>query len=344
MLLGFDIGGTKCAVILGNPTEEDGLDIIDKEVLPTNRPVYEMIELLFVTAEHLLQKNAVPLEKIEGIGISCGGPLSSKKGLILSPPNLPGWDEIPIVSLTEKRFGKKTLLQNDANACALAEWKFGAGRGFENVIFLTFGTGMGAGLILDGRLYSGTSDLAGEVGHLRLAAIGPVGFGKAGSFEGFCSGGGIAQLAQIKVREKLQMGEKVPFCNSLQELPQLTAKIVAEAAYQGDPVAIDIYKTCGHYLGKGLSLLIDILNPEIIILGSIYGRAKDLLEPHMKAVIEEEAIHDSKMACRIVPAGLSENIGDMAALSLAEFAAEQQATLLNSKKNDRRGNYKTQDK
>ena len=320
MLLGFDIGGTKSAVILGNIKENDDLELTDKVVLPTNKPVYEMIELLFASAESMLQKHAVSKKDISGIGISCGGPLSSKKGIILSPPNLPGWNNIPIVELTKNRFGRNVLLQNDANACAVAEWKHGAGRGYNNLIFLTFGTGMGAGLILDGKLYSGITDLAGEVGHLRLAEMGPVGFGKAGSFEGFCSGGGIAQLAQIKVRQKLQMGEKVSFCQNLNDLPDLTAKIVAEAAYKGDALAIDIYKTCAEYLGRGLSLLIDILNPEIIIMGSIYGRAKTLIEPYMKEMIEREAIFESQRECRIEPAGLSENIGDMAALTLAELS------------------------
>ena len=281
MLLGFDIGGTKCAVVLGNSNHagkqnSDGQEIyiVDKRVVATDKPVYEMIELLFTTAEDQLAAHGLTKKDIAGIGISCGGPLSSKLGLVLSPPNLPGWDNIPIVEITKKRFGKPVILQNDANACAIAEWKYGAGKGYNNLIFLTFGTGMGAGLILDGRLYSGTSDLAGEVGHMRLANMGPVGFGKAGSFEGFCSGGGIAQLAQIKAREKLQLGQKVSFCKSLGDLPFLTAKIVAEAAYEGDTLALDIYKTCAEYLGRGLSLLIDILNPEIIILGSIYGTGK----------------------------------------------------------------------
>ncbi|RDC62654.1 ROK family protein [Adhaeribacter pallidiroseus] len=323
MLLGFDIGGTKCAVVLGTKNSNHDLQIIDKQVLPTDKPVYAMIDWLYATAEALLLKQGLTAEAIEGIGISCGGPLSSKKGLILSPPNLPGWDHIPIVMLTEKRFGRKTLLQNDANACAMAEWKHGAGKGYSNLIFLTFGTGMGAGLILDGKLYSGTTDLAGEVGHLRLARRGPVGFGKEGSFEGFCSGGGIAQLAQVKVRQKLQMGQPVSFCQSLEDLPFLTAKIVAEAAYAGDPVAQDIYRTCGQFLGAGLSLLIDILNPEIIIMGSIYGRAQELLEPDMREVIAAEAITESYQACRIVPALLAENIGDIAALCLAETMAAE---------------------
>jgi len=317
MLLGFDIGGTKCAVILGKTNESEEIKIVDKRVTPTDKPVYEMIESLFVMAEQMLLKHSVTKETLEGIGISCGGPLSSKKGVVLSPPNLPGWDNIPIVDLTKNRFGKNVLLQNDANACAIAEWKYGAGRGYNSLIFLTFGTGMGAGLILDGKLYSGISDLAGEVGHIRLAEMGPVGFGKAGSFEGYCSGGGIAQLAQIKVRQKLQMGEKVSFCESLDDLPNLTAKIVAEAAYKGDKVAIDIYKTSSEFLGRGLAILIDILNPELIILGSIYGRAKSLIEPHMRRILQEEAISDSYKACNIVAPGLSENIGDVAALALA---------------------------
>ena len=318
MLLGFDIGGTKCAVILGKAGDEnDTIHIVEKEVTPTNRTAYQMIDLLFTMAESILLKHAVTDKELQGIGISCGGPLNSTTGIVLSPPNLPGWDNIPIVELTKKRFNKNALLQNDANACAIAEWKYGAGKGYKNLIFLTFGTGMGAGLILNGKLYSGTTDLAGEVGHIRLAEMGPVGFGKAGSFEGYCSGGGIAQLAQIKVRQQLQMGEKVSFCKSLNELPDLTAKLVAEAAYKGDKVAIDIYKTCAEFLGRGLAILIDIINPELIILGSIYSRARSLIEPHMRKTLEEEAITTSYKNCLIVSPGLSENIGDMAALALA---------------------------
>ncbi|MEI6949400.1 ROK family protein [Paraflavisolibacter sp. H34] len=321
MLLGFDIGGTKCAVVLGHvmtaPGGQSAIRVVDKTVLPTNRPVYEQIEWLFATAEALLATNSLSKVQLTGIGLSCGGPLNSRAGVVLSPPNLPGWDAVPLVALAEARFGQKALLQNDANACALAEWKFGAGKGFQHLVFLTFGTGLGAGLILNGRLYAGASGLAGEAGHLRLAPLGPVGFGKAGSFEGFCSGGGIAQLAQMKVRQRLQMGERVSFCGSLEELPLLTAKVVAEAAFRGDGVARDIYATCGHYLGQGLALLIDLLNPECIILGSIYGRAKELLEPPMRAVLEAEAIGTSYRACAIVPAGLGAALGDMAALSLA---------------------------
>lgn len=322
MLLGFDIGGTKCAVIVGQLTQGDMIDIFDKTVLPTNLPVFEMIELLFFTAEQLLNSNGLTLDQIDGIGINCGGPLSSKRGLILSPPNLPGWDNVPIVEMAQKRFKQKALLQNDANAGAVAEWKYGAGKGYSSLIFLTFGTGMGAGLILDGKLYSGITDLAGEVGHIRLSDMGPVGFGKAGSVEGYCSGGGIAQLAQIKAREQLQMGVMVSFCNSLNELSSITAKSVADAAFNGDEIALEVYRVCGEYLGRTLSMLIDMLNPELIILGSIYGRAKLLLEPSMMNIIRKESLRASCNACVILPAGLSENIGDLSALSLALMSNE----------------------
>jgi len=321
-VIGIDIGGTKCAVTYGKVNNNGSIEIVDKAKFDTAN-VNETIDNLLKTTSALMQKYSLDSSNTSAIGISCGGPLDSKKGLIMSPPNLPGWDNIPIVEYFEKRFGIKTAVQNDANACALAEWKFGAAQGYNNVIFMTFGTGMGAGLILDGRLYVGTNDNAGEVGHIRLEKTGPVGYGKAGSFEGFCSGGGIAQLARVKVMEKLQMGEPVSFCNSLNELDRLTAKSVAEAAETGDPLALEIYCESASYLGKALSIIIDVLNPEIIVLGSIYCRAQNLIEPAMQAVIDRETIVHTRRVCKIVPAGLGESIGDYAALSVAVNALIQ---------------------
>jgi len=315
-VIGIDIGGTKCAVTYGRANNDGSIEIVDKAKFDTAK-VNETIDNLLKTTSAIMQKYSLDSGNTSAIGVSCGGPLDSKKGLIMSPPNLPGWDNIPIVEYFEKRFGIKTAVQNDANACALAEWKFGAAQGYDNVIFMTFGTGMGAGLILEGRLYVGTNDNAGEVGHIRLEKTGPVGYGKAGSFEGFCSGGGIAQLARVKVMEKLQMGESVSFCNNMGELDRLTAKTVAEAAETGDHLAIEIYRESASYLGKALSIIIDVLNPEIIVLGSIYCRAQCLIEPAMQAVIDRETIFHTRKVCKIVPAGLGESIGDYAALSVA---------------------------
>ena len=256
-------------------------------------------------------------EKPEIIGVSCGGPLNSTTGTIEGPPNLPGWDNVKITDILEDRYGVKVKLKNDANACAVAEWKFGAGKGTKNMIFLTFGTGLGAGLILDSKLYSGTNDNAGEAGHIRLDKFGPVGYGKSGSFEGFCSGGGLAQLGYIKALEKAQSGAYPLYFKKGMNLSDITAKTIADAADNGDETAKEVYRICGEQLGKGLSVLIDILNPERIVIGSIFARSENLLRESMERVINKEALSQSVMCCKIVPAALGEQIGDYAAIAAA---------------------------
>lgn len=311
-ILGFDIGGTKCAVTTAS-WDGDNVRLLDKASCPTDHSITpeQMIDRMIAMADSILT------EKPEAVGISCGGPLSSEKGIILGPPNLPGWDHVEVVSQLQAHYGVPVKLQNDANACAVAEWKFGAGKGFKNVVFLTFGTGLGAGLILDGKLYCGTNDNAGEVGHIRLDRFGPVGFGKAGSFEGFCSGGGLAQLGYMLAQEKAQMGVYPAYYQKGMSASDVTAKSVAEAAKAGDETALEVYRICGEYLGKGLSVIIDILNPQVIVLGSIFGRARDLLWDSTRQVIEKEALAASAGCCQVVPAGLGENIGDYAAIATA---------------------------
>ena len=212
-LLGFDIGGTKCAVVTAL-TDGNNIELLKKEKCDTLFDISPeaMIDKLIALADTIVDR------KIDAIGISCGGPLDSEKGVIMSPPNLPGWDDVKIVERINNHYNVPVTLQNDANACAVAEWKFGSGKGYKNVVFLTFGSGLGAGLILDGRLYIGTNGNAGEVGHIRLAPDGPEGFGKKGSFEGFCSGNGIAKLGKMMINSE----------------EKLTAKSIAEAADKGD--------------------------------------------------------------------------------------------------------------
>ena len=310
-MIGFDIGGTKCAVSVGY--EKDGTLIIEqKKIIPTDLSVspYEMIDRMCALAEEMTEDRSL-------IGISCGGPLDSKRGIILSPPNLRGWDKVEIVDYLRKRYGGTVALQNDANACAIAEWKYGAGKGTENMIFLTFGTGMGAGLILNGRLYAGTSDMAGEIGHVRIADYGPVGYGKCGSFEGFCSGNGIAQIGRTFASEALQQGVGVSYCQTAEELPYVSAKSIAECAEAGHEDAKRVYDLCAEKLGTGLSILIDVLNPERIVIGSVFLRSESLLRDGMMRVIKRETLAHAHTVCEIVPAGLGEKLGDYAALSVA---------------------------
>ena len=314
LLAGVDIGGTKCAVTLGLP-ESGGIVIKDKLRFPTT-DVEGTIRDIKSALREVMERNGLGSEGISAIGISCGGPLDSRTGVIMSPPNLPGWDNIPIVRILSEEFGVPAAVHNDANACALAEWLFGAGKGTRNMVFMTFGTGLGAGLILDGKLYTGTNDNAGELGHIRLEGFGPVGYGKAGSFEGFCSGSGIEQLARSMVKERLQMGHSVPWCPD-GNLDGITAKAVADAMREGDSLAKRVYGISARQLGKGLSIVIDILNPEVIVIGSIYARNEDIFKPLMEEVLAQEALPLANKVCKVVPAALGESIGDYAALSIA---------------------------
>lgn len=293
--LGLDIGGTKCVACIGR-VNGDRVEILAKQETATRATPEETFDALAPAILGYLKMHPV------AAGISCGGPLDSERGVLLTPPNLPLWHGFPLADYVRERFQIPAKLENDANACALAEWRFGAGKGTRNMIFFTFGTGLGAGLILDGKLYAGTNGNAGEAGHIRLASRGPMGFGKCGSFEGFCSGGGIARLAaqMAGAREERR-----------------TAKQLSEAAFAGEPFARKVYMKSGQMLGRGLAVLIDILNPERIVLGGVFMRSSQLLVPSMMRELKREALKDNLAVCRIVGAQLGEEIGNYAALSVA---------------------------
>lgn len=287
---GLDIGGTKCAVTAAN---EAGDILYRYEIATKNYPRWEdLLETLVKAGE---ENAPAPL----AVGVSCGGPLDSGKGLVLSPPNLPGWDEVPVTGWLKNRLSVPAYLQNDANACALAEWQYGAGKGSRSMAFLTFGTGLGAGLILDGRLYEGINGMAGEIGHMRMTEDGPVGYGKRGSLEGFCSGGGLSQLAEMRLGRKM------------------SARELVELADSGDKQAAETLQESARMLGRGLSVLVDLLNLDTIVIGSIFARAERWFRPEMEKIMEKEALPMSLKVCKVVPAALGDRIGDLAAITTA---------------------------
>lgn len=314
--IGVDVGGTKCALTLGS-AENDGIKIIVRREFKTKGTPSEVLEEFLCEIRKVLADTSLLFSDIASIGISCGGPLDAERGIVLSPPNLKGWDDVHITEFFESNTGIPAFLDNDANACAVAEWKFGAAKGKKNVVFLTFGTGLGAGLILDGRLYGGTNGNAGEIGHVRLRRSGPVGFGKTGSAEGFCSGGGIGRMGRAAAKaDKNGAAALIGYAGGIENI---NAKNIAELAREGDAFCCGIYRRCGEMLGETLAILIDLLNPECIILGGVYMRSHDLLDEGMKKVLAREALDISSGVCEILPAGLSESIGDFAALSLAVY-------------------------
>ena len=297
MNIGLDIGGTKCAISTGE-CEDGAIKILSREEFPTAG--FSWRKVLDEFARRIEQQTSnFKHQTIGAIGISCGGPLDSKRGVIMSPPNLPGWYDVPVVDFFKERFGVPVSVQNDANACALAEYLYGSGRGVKNLVFMTFGTGLGAGIIIDGKLYSGTNDNAGEIGHIRLAPTGPVGYNKAGSAEGFCSGAGIARLA--KIRKGLDITTK-----------ELFARVRA-----GDQDCTEVFRESAEKLATILAFTIDILNPEVIALGGVFMRNADLFMPVVDPILCDEALPLAYKSCRIVPAELGENIGDYAALAVA---------------------------
>ena len=299
--MGFDVGGTKFAVSVGGIIDGE-MKVVERQEVPTMSEPSTTLEHFSALISEWKTKY-----DIRYAGISCGGPLDSKTGVIISTPNLPkGWHGFAIVDYVRQRFGLESALENDANACAVAEWRFGAGRGSQNMIFLTFGTGLGAGLILDGKLYSGANGNAGEVGHLRLAQNGPVGYNKSGSAEGFCSGNGIRNLALLRAKEQdVPLDEKI------------TTKEIFARAYTGDEFCQSIVRESSERFGETLSFLIDLFNPEIITAGGVFMRNYDLIMSYAQPIIERETLAESRSVCKILPAQIGENVGDFAALAIA---------------------------
>jgi glucokinase len=298
-LIGLDIGGTKIACVEGTHSGE----ILQRLEIPTiaTRAFDETLPLLL---EMVQQQRTLAREsgrEIVALSVAVGGPLQIEQGVLLNPPHLPGWHNVRLKQrLTEALPGLPIYIEHDGNAGALAEFHFGAGRsrpGIRHLIFLTFGTGLGAGLIIDGRILHGASDTAGEIGHWRLARQGPPGYGKQGSWEGFASGAGLVLLARQMLSD--------------------------------DPDALSVAAAAGRRMGQGLALLIDALNPQLIVLGSLAVLLGDRVLGPARQVVAREALPQAAAACQIVPAALGARIGDVAAL-MAALSDERVVELLRS--------------
>ncbi len=307
--IGVDIGGTKTAVVLS----ADPPDILDRREFATEpeKGPQHALEQIVTAIRELASQSKLP---IQAIGVSCGSPLDRIHGVIQQPPNLPTWIDIPITSYLSEKFTVPCQLENDANAGAVAEFRYGAGRASRTMIFVTMGTGFGAGVIIEGRLFHGVTDSAGEIGHVRLTPAGPVGYNKAGSVEGWASGGGISQIAHHAVATAASQGRT----SSLKNLARISARDVATAAEAGDQTARQILRDTGQKTGEALAILIDLFNPDCIVIGGIAMRLGDLILQPAREVIAREALPHAAAACRIVTAQLGERIGDVAAICVAQ--------------------------
>jgi glucokinase len=310
--IGVDIGGTKTAVVVaGRPPAT--LRRIEFPTQPQQGPE-QAIERIEQAIHEVMRSTGIDRARIGAIGVSCGGPLDQHMGVIQAPPNLDTWVDVPITAILSKEFGVACRLENDADAGAVAEHRYGAGRGARHMVFLTMGTGLGAGIIADGRLLRGAAGQAGEIGHVRLSADGPVGYHKAGSVEGWASGGGMARVAALEIEAAVKRGEPTELAAMA---GALTAKDVAEAARRGDAVAMRIVESTGIRLGEALAILVDLLNPERIVIGGVAMRLGESLLGPARRSMKREALPGSARICQVMPASLGEAIGDVAAICAA---------------------------
>ncbi len=312
IIAGIDIGGTKIAVALAG-TYGQRLSIFR---FPTE------IEL----GPHRILDNAIMeikrmVEEARGrlisVGVGCGGPLDRGRGLILSPPNLPGWDQFPIVGILEEAFKVPVLLDNDANAAALGEYKYGAGRGFKNIVYITISTGIGGGIIIGGEIVHGVGDGAGEVGHITVREDDPVcGCGARGCMEAICSGTSIARRA----REKLSNGRQSSLTEMVANTYDVTAHTVVEAARKGDALACEIWNETIHYLAIGINNIIATLAPEAVILGGGVATVGEMLLKPLREQIQERVKILPVEKISILQAALGGDSGIYGALILGQQA------------------------
>lgn len=307
-VVGLDIGGTKTAVVEGGA----GGEILQRRAFPTEaeRPFEETFPRLAAAVDETREAARTADRHVAALSVSIGGPLRIGDGVLIDPPHLPGWHGVPLKERLEARFpGLPVFVEHDGNAGALAELHFGVGRtrpDLQHLIFLTFGTGIGGGVIVHRRVLHGASDTAGEIGHWRLAEDGPVGFGKAGSWEGFASGRGLVRLAARRFPDRWT--------------PEGSIRAFVDAVLAADPQAIEVAAEAGRWMGRGLALLVDAFNPEVIVLGSLAVVLGDRVLGPARAVLAEEALPQAVAACEILPAILGDRLGDTAAL-MAAFVA-----------------------
>lgn len=304
-IVGLDIGGTKTAIVEGTAAGE----ILSRDIAPTDaaRPFDETWPALAARLRATIDAARAAGREPRAISVAAPGPVQIDAGIFRDPPNMPGWHGVHLKAAIERAVpGLPVYVEHDANAGALAEWRFGVGRGrrIQHLVYLTFGTGMGAGIIVNGQLLRGATDTAGEVGHMRVADDGPWHFGKNGAWEAFASGGGLVRLAARMYPDRWHADAPI--------------QDVVAAILSGDADMALVATEAGRMLGRGLAILIDVLNPEIIVIASLATVLGDRVLAPARAEVAREALRPAVEACEIVTPALGvPRAGDVASLMAA---------------------------
>ncbi len=313
VIAGIDIGGTKIAIAL----ETLGGERVAARRLPTEvgKGAYAIVENVSQSITKMLEENRVELA---AVGIGCPSPLDIEKGLVLSPSNLPGWDNFPLVKLFRERFAVPIALDNDANAAALGECVYGAGRGLKNIIYITVSTGIGGGIIINGDIFHGVAAGAGELGHTIVQPNGVrCNCGSIGCLETICSGVHIARRA----RERLVKGESSLINELSANISEVTAKTVVEAVRRKDKLAVEIWDETCRYLSIGIANSISLLAPEAVIIGGgIAAATGELLFAPLRRLVPQFVSMVPADKINILPAELGSESGVCGALVMAKKA------------------------
>jgi glucokinase len=304
-VLAVDLGGTKTITSVILSTGE----ITCRKYFLTlaDGDPRQVIDRLSSVLTETMAQAKLKTSDIDGIGIAVAGILDIDRGIVTTSPNLPHWRNVPLRDIFADRLGIVTYVVNDANAAALGEHRFGAGMGFKNIIYLTVSTGIGGGIIIGGELYSGADGCAGEVGHMTIEADGPkCHCGNFGCLEAMASGWAVAKEAMMRINR----GERSSITELVNgRLEDITAETVAMAARRGDRLACEIVAKAANYLGIGLANLVNIFNPELIIIGGGLSKMGDMLLKPARKMLRERAFRLPARTARIVRARLGSNAG-----------------------------------
>ena len=302
--IGVDIGGTNIKIAL---VDFEG-KIVYSNTVPTRAEMgYEAgVANIKQAIKDLMSESGADNTTIEAIGFGLPGQIDYKSGIVKNLPNIPGWIDIPLAKIIEDEFKIPTRLDNDVRCAALGELNFGAGKGCENLICITIGTGIGSGIVLNGKLVRGAANAAGEIGHIKLSLNdGPLcGCGDYGCFEAYASGPAIVTMA----KEYISGGKSAKYKEMAAD-GIITPYLVAQAALQGDAVSIQIFKQMGYIIGVGLSSVINLLNPEKVIIGGGVADAGDILLEPIRKTISDRAMPIQAASVKIVPAALANTAG-----------------------------------
>lgn len=318
-LMGIDIGGTKTAVCIGTET---GKILATKRISSVCESVEVYRHALIALCHAVLKEAALTADQLSAIGISAPGPIDCKKGILIAPPNNPGWHNVPIVDMVKDVFQVPVYCNNDANACALAEMLFGEHKGAQNLLYLTFSTGMGGGVIANGELIQGAADAGGEVGHFVLDPNGPLcGCGQKGCWEAYVGGRAVAKLLKAKI---IAGNIKTSIVDKAGGLDEINIQAFEAAAREGDPFAVAEWDQFAERTAQGIGGLIMVLNPDVVILGTIAIHCGDFIMKPIMEKLPKYAWQWPRKVCVIAPSSLGEKIGDLAALGIALTGARKE--------------------